>query len=241
MIYIYGVVGQGAVLPEMSGVFGGPLTCFSHEALTLVTEEVPAPVIDATLGEGARGNETMLHTAVLAHQAVLNALVAQADLLPFRFGTVVDDGAAAATLISEQQDMFTASLGKIAGNLEWGVKVIRAAEAPAAPEKLASGADYLRQLSAKKLAVTDKQADLATLCDAVAKSVYDTAHAVVPLPLRSSDAREQRLVNLACLIPRGQEAALSAAVNAAAQIVDAPATIEISGPWPPFSFAGGGA
>jgi Gas vesicle synthesis protein GvpL/GvpF len=237
MIYIYGVVREGVSLVPQDGVYGGALERIVKDGFSLVVEPVQASVIEATLGEGARGNEALLHTAVLAHQAVLNALVEQADLLPFRFGTVVDDDDAAQTLISDQRDSFEAVLARVEGHLEWGVKITRAEE-KATPEKPASGADYLRQLSAKKNAVSDKQAEISNLCNAVAQCVHDRSRMAQPLPLRSSDARERRLVNFACLLPRGGDEAFKAAVNEAVTgFGDLPVQIEISGPWPPFSFA----
>jgi Gas vesicle synthesis protein GvpL/GvpF len=237
MIYIYGVVRDGASLAPHDGVFGGALELITQDGFSLVVEQVLPAVIEATLGEGARGNEAILHTAVLAHQAVLNALVEQADLLPFRFGTVVDDDAAALDLIAAQKADFAAVLARVEGHVEWGVKITRTEE-KAAPEKPASGADYLRQLSAKKNAASDRQAEITGLCNAVAQCVHDRARMTHPLPLRSSDARERRLLNLACLLPRGGDAAFKAAIDeVVAGFGSLPVQIEISGPWPPFSFA----
>jgi hypothetical protein len=240
MIYVYGVARAGAVAhePSAKGVFGGLLATITEDGFGIIIEQVDAAVIDATLGEGAKGNETLLHTAVLAHQAVLNALVAEGDLLPFRFGTVVDDETTAIALLGEEKTGFDAALTRVSGHLEWGIKIIRTEE-KAAPAKPASGADYLRQLSAQRTNVADTQGDISRLCDGVAQSVYAQAKLVSPLPLRSSDNRERRILNLACLLPRGGEGALNDAINEAVGCFGTlPIQIEISGPWPPFSFSG---
>jgi hypothetical protein len=239
MIYMYGVAWLGCFAFESStkGVFGGLLGTVGHEGFSVIIEQVDAGVIDATLGEGAKGNETLLHTAVLAHQAVLNVLVTEGDLLPFRFGTVVDDETAAVALLAEEKEGFESALTRVSGHLEWGVKIIRTEEKSVAA-KPASGADYLRQLSAQRTTVADTQGDISRLCDGVAQSVYAQAKLVSPLPLRSSDNRERRILNLACLLPRGGQGALNDAINdAAGRFGTLPIQIEISGPWPPFSFS----
>src|SRR6476469_10337265 len=83
-MYVYGVVRAGARLrlPE-EGVGGRAVALIEHDDLAaLVSEDVDAPV------RTSRRN-------MLAHSGVLQAVVAQVDVLPMRFGVVVPDAAAA--------------------------------------------------------------------------------------------------------------------------------------------------
>jgi hypothetical protein len=240
MIYLYGVTRAATAdqLPS-AGVFGGAPECLTESGLTLIAERVAAVVLEQMLGEGARDDDTILHNAVMAHQGFLNEVASAIDILPFRFGTAVDSAAALEQFLTDQHTALDAALDAIVGQMEWGVKIVRSdAARNACASGPSSGADYLRQLSAKKQSEDRVRESMAAMCKAVASSLAEIAAKVQPLTLRSTGNVEVRLLNLACLLPRGSDALVSETVS---QVVnrfeDLPLRIEISGPWPPFSFA----
>ncbi|MEM9500790.1 MAG: GvpL/GvpF family gas vesicle protein [Pseudomonadota bacterium] len=240
MIYLYGVAHKANAdqLPN-AGVFGGVAECLPVSGLTIVAERVEAVILDKMLGEGAREDDTIMHNAVMAHQGFLNQVAGKVDVLPFRFGTAVESEAALEQFLADQRAALDAALDTISGHLEWGVKIVRseAARKPVAPAGPASGADYLRQLSAKKQTEDRSRESMSALCKAVANDLAVIATKVQPLSLRSSDNSEARLLNIACLLPRGNDALVSDTINQAVErFEDLPLRIEISGPWPPFSF-----
>ncbi|MEM7701929.1 MAG: GvpL/GvpF family gas vesicle protein [Pseudomonadota bacterium] len=241
MIYLYAVLRKDdAARVGASGIFGGAVETRTIEETTFLLEEVPGPVLQSALGEGARDDDRVLHNAALAHQAFLSEVCAKHDVLPFRFGTAIEDDAALASLVHDQSEAFCSALDTIAGHLEWGIKVTRTEDArkkqPAAAP--ASGADYLRALSARKQSSDQSRQKMADLCRVIAAEVSGMAKAVQALSLRSNDNTEARLLNMACLLPRGSDEALGKAINeAVSRFEDLPIRIEITGPWPPFSFA----
>jgi len=226
-MYVYGVVRADARLrlPE-EGVGGRAIALIEHDDLAaLVSEDVDAPV------RTSRRN-------MLAHSGVLQAVVAQVDVLPMRFGVVMPDAAAVRDeLLAAHAESLGAELVACAGCVELAVTVtcpqdaqLRAVLAAdrsllqrpaeqdvegriAFGERVAQGVDALRAETAD------------ALIERVRRHVID---AIVDAP-----RHEDMLASVALLVERGR-------VKDVEQALEAPAAgeraVRCVGPMPPYHF-----
>ena len=149
------------------------------------------------------------------HEEVVEDLMRDRDLLPVRFGTLVEDEQAAARALEERHDQLAQSLDRVRGAVELAVRADRRgpAEGPAA----ASGSDYMQAKARRNEAAKLLHEPLAFLA-------------------RDSVVRQgPELLRAAYLVDRD-------AVDGFVELVKRlEATLEdvqvlCTGPWPPYSF-----
>jgi hypothetical protein len=179
--------------------------------------------VDGTLAELAR-----------EHDAVVRAVFRHEPVLPLRFGTVLDGEGSARRLLEVAYDQARDCLDEVEGHREWGVRV-RYAE-PAATTRPDSagltGTQYLvrRRERLKAIQQTREQVfrTASRLEDVLREHATDSAERARPHGV---------LVNTAYLVATGREAAFHAEVEwFARELRAAGATVETTGPWPPYSF-----
>ncbi|WP_369208734.1 GvpL/GvpF family gas vesicle protein [Streptomyces sp. PU-14G] len=136
--YVYAVC-RGCdpdVLAGLSGQApGAPVRLLRFGALEAVVQDVPA----ASFGEEALrerlGDRAELEHCARAHHAVIAAAAATAPTLPLPLATLyLGDGRARAAL-SADASRFLGALRRIAGRVEWGVKVYASREGGRGPGK----------------------------------------------------------------------------------------------------------
>lgn len=180
---------------------------------------------DATLAELVR-----------EHDAVVRAVFRQEPVLPLRFGSILDGEDAAVRLLRAGYEQARACLADLDGHREWGVRVRRTASAPPSsrPDAGLTGTQYLAQRRQKLKADEQNRADLG----AVAERLRDVLR-------RHAAGRADRtrapgvLVDDAYLVPTAGESAFHGEVQRFADEVRGHgATVETTGPWPPYSFTG---
>lgn len=179
--------------------------------------------VDGTLAELAR-----------EHDAVVRAVFRSEPVLPLRFGTVLDGEDAARRLLVAAYDQARDCLDEVAGHREWGVRV-RHTEAAATSRPDAAGltgTQYLVRRRERLKAIQQARADVVDVAGRLAEGLR--RHAADSL----DRARPHGvLVNTAYLVATGREAAFHAEVEwFARELRAAGATVETSGPWPPYSF-----
>ncbi len=86
------------------------------------------------------------------HEAIVEALMADRDLLPMRYGTRVADVAAAARLLIERREELAGALGRVRGTVELAVRVAAASDAASDPARAL--ATIHRPLAARARATT---------------------------------------------------------------------------------------
>jgi hypothetical protein len=153
--------------------------------------------------------------ALWSHDAMLEALMAERDLLPVRYGTVVPDERAAARALAERQEQLMTSLDRVRGAVELALRV-----QPLAKVSPASGRDYLRA----KVAGLQASRRLHERLDALAR-----ASVIKPGP---------ELLRAAYLVDHDAVEQFAATVR---DLQDAEPELALlcTGPWPPYSFAEG--
>ena len=153
--------------------------------------------------------------ALWRHEELVEELMAGRDLLPVRYGTLVDDEQAAARAVAERRDELLASLERVRGAVELAVRIhtrVRA-ESPA----VTSGRDYLRAKAGAFEAAKLVHEPLAALArDSV-------------LPHGSEPLRAAYLVD---------REAVDGFVAEVSRLQSAHPDLDVlcTGPWPPYSF-----
>jgi hypothetical protein len=183
-----------------------------------------------------------------AHDAVISAVARSGDVIPMRMATVYLNDDRVKQLLQARRGDFLAALERVAGRQELGVKAYADPKALAAqgqsasgtPGEQRSGPAYLlrrrRELSA--------QEDAYRVAAAAAERIHRTLleHAVdgkrKPAGDRTLSGREEWIVlNGTYLVDNDQVDAFRAAV-AAIDDESEGIGLEITGPWPPYSFTG---
>lgn len=162
--------------------------------------------------------------AVLAreHDTVVRAVFRHEPVLPLRFGTVLDGTDAALRLLAARHEDALARLDQLAGRREWGVRLRAAAKEPAQLDGL-SGTAYL-MLRRKNLTAADN-----TRRDATAVHEELTRHAAEST---RRDPAGDVLLEAAYLVEAEREDDFHAEI----QRLSSGLSVEITGPWPPYSF-----
>ena len=160
------------------------------------------------------------------HEDVVEALMADRDLLPVRYGTRLEDEAAVAHAVKERRDEFAAALDRVRGAVEVSVRAMATGpdEDPAPPAvAVTTGADYLR-LRARV------EADHGKTARAIGEPLDALARASV-----QGRPRAAEIFRAAYLVDRDAVGRFADEV-ARLQSANPGLSILCTGPWPPYSF-----
>jgi hypothetical protein len=160
--------------------------------------------------------------ALWKREAVVERLMEDRDLLPVRYGTVVQDERAAVAAVAPQSEALARALDRVRGAVELAVRAVAADAQPAEPAAGASGRDYLRERVAH---------------ERLARALHE------PLAAAARDSVVQDgpgVLRAAYLVARGDVDGFVTLFRALQREHQALAIV-CTGPWPPYSFTGGGA
>jgi hypothetical protein len=234
-------------------------------------DDVPALTDDAAVGRVPNGSLALLVSPVTSdqlrideddlsetgrlatlargHDAVVRAAAVAGPVLPLRFGTVVPDEDAARRLLAEHAAAALDRLQRIGTAREWGVKLVRRLSADAVPvgagdARGRAGLTGTEYLARRRQALRDQ--DAADAAAGRAAELLEEAlrpHTTESLR-RGGSPGSSLLLDLALLVRPEEETAFLAAAAAARERLEPDGVeVEVSGPWPPYSFAtldGGG-
>jgi hypothetical protein len=184
--------------------------------------EVPAGAL-AAICAPAEARE-ITPEALWRHEQVVEALMEDRDLLPVRFGTRLDDDAAAARSVAERHAELERALERVKGAVELSVRAVLAEPGEEHAPEAASGADYLR-LKRRASAAHD------TVATAIHAPLAALARANVERTPRPPEA-----LRAAYLVDRG---AVGTFARHVARLDERHPELRLlcTGPWPPYSFA----
>ena len=156
--------------------------------------------------------------ALWRHEAVVEALMEERDVLPVRYGTRFDDEDTAARAVSARRADLMAALDRVRGAVELSLRVIDPDER--APS---GGAGYLRA-----------RRDREEASRAIHEPLAAAARAAAERPARAPS----ELLRAAYLVDRDAVGAVTKLVE---QLQDANPRLRLlcTGPWPAYSFAEG--
>jgi hypothetical protein len=169
---------------------------------------------------------------------------------PLRLVTIYSDDDSVRRHLGEHAAELTAALDRVEGRGEWSVKVFAAASdaepAPATTGAVAStgaeekpGAAYLRRKrdqAERRRASSEQAAAAARAVDERLAAASVAARRLAPQDPRLTGRSEPMVLNAAYLVP-DQEADGFNGVVAELRAEHPGVTVEVAGPWPPYSFA----
>ena len=256
-IYVYGVTDCTALagLPEQGVAAGYPVTLLPHRDLAAVISEVPLDEWDEEPLKANLNDMAWLETRVRAHEAVLDAVLPLATLLPMKFATLYLEPSGVESFLAEHYDEFAALLGHLRGRQEWGLKlycddaILTAHIAEISPEvarlsaEIASKPKGAAYLLARKLQETsDREGERVemALADRTHTALADRSVAAALNPLQGTEITgraDRMLVNAAYLVEGSALEAFQAALaEIAAEYGGRGFQFELSGPWPAYNF-----
>jgi hypothetical protein len=234
--YLYAVLSgtQEAGAASGIGIEGGEVYC------------VTAGDLRAAVGRVSRARIRPERKHLLAHQAVLRRLMEHGTVLPAAFGLIARSDEAVRGLLSDNSTLFREQLEHVAGKVEMGLRV--SWNAPdlfdyfvAAHPKLGAAREHLRShpeanrdelIEVGKLFESLREADREAHAERVAAVLQARG-----IELKWNSPRgEREVINVACLVPRGELGGFDKVIEAAAADFDDHFTFEFNGPWAPHSF-----
>jgi hypothetical protein len=240
-LYAYGITSAGLKLPDQVQALteGGRIERVAAGDLALLVSRVVPD--DLRIDEDDLSETGRLATLARGHDAVVRAAAGSGPVLPLRFGTVVPDEAAARRLLEEHAGAARDQLRRIGDNHEWGVKLVRRLDEPAVlgPRPVdRSGVSGTEYLARRRQALHQRQDDERAATGA-AQLLEDTLAPHVSESLRRGGSPgSSLLLDLAFLVPPERESAFLAAAAELREKLDPDGLeVEVSGPWPPYSFA----
>ncbi|MEV1069831.1 GvpL/GvpF family gas vesicle protein [Streptomyces sp. NPDC050263] len=219
--YVYAVCRPlGAPLQaDLSGVAGDPPRLLTHHGLIAVVSHVPArDFAQEALSRRLADGDWLAETA-RAHQQVVDALTAVTTPLPLRLATVFRDDSGVRVMMEEREDDFRRTLERLAGRVEWGVRVY------AEPEEDREG-------SAEEGAEADVRQRAERFADRLHTEL--SAHAD-DVRLHPRQASGQNVLNAAYLVPRAHSEEFVEMVGRT-KGEESGMRVELAGPWAAYSF-----
>jgi hypothetical protein len=261
-VWVYAVTGTAAAnsLGGARGVAGGPVRTVTVAGLTAFVEDVP---LDA-FGESAlrRNLEDLawLENAARAHHRVIDAAARDGPVVPMRLATVYRGEEGVRAALAGRAADFRGALSRIGTQQEWGIKAYAVpprtaappppgtrpasapppASAPSGPAAPGAGAAYLRrrreQISGQEEA-RRATAEAARAVHAELSRFAARTRLHPPQAPQLSGNSDQMILNAAYLLDGERRGELAALVTALAEQHPS-VRLELTGPWPPYSFAG---
>jgi hypothetical protein len=186
-----------------------------------------------------------LSRCAVGHEAVIEYCLRARDVVPMKLFTIFENDFRAATEIERKRREIDASMKRVAGRREWGVR-IRAVPAAGRASRVrrvkpAAGGTGTSYLAAKKQ-VRDDMREIAARAQTRVNRAYSTLAALSADALRHPPAiggehSTRLLLDAAFLVTIDGTARFRAATRRAARGLTRDGYgVEVTGPWPPYNF-----
>jgi hypothetical protein len=225
----------------LAGVDGAAIHLVRHQELVAVVSPLAPAKTDETDLRARLERLTELEAIARAHHGVVAAIAACAPTLPLRLATIHRSDERVAQLLQKEYRRFCETLDRLAGRVELGAKIYVQHPGPSAEGVMpVVGRDYLRyrreQRDRRKQAWQHATTAAERVDAVLARLAVDRRqHRAQSAELRA--ARGENVLNVAYLVDAGRAEELAARARRLG--AESPhVTIEITGPWPPYSFAG---
>ncbi|HEY2550596.1 MAG TPA: GvpL/GvpF family gas vesicle protein [Streptosporangiaceae bacterium] len=237
-------------LAGLTGIRDVPLRALDAGRLTAVASDVQL----SEFGEAAlrRNLEDLdwLEGVARAHHRVVEALAERAPVVPMRLATVYTSEAAVTGMLAERAADLAEALRRISSCQEWGVKTYAdprqraqheadAADRPAGDAPARSGVAYLQRRRRELSEQRDSRQELTDSADLVHARLCDLAldwRLHPPQAPQLTGSTVQMVLNATYLLDECQAANFAAAVAVLGQEQSC-LRLDLTGPWPPYSFA----
>lgn len=184
--------------------------------------------------EGNLENLEWLALHGVRHQQVVAEIAEQETIVPARFATLFSSEAALRKDVEGRASALDRVFARIADSDEWGVKVLVEEQPPAAPTRstATSGRDYLQQKAAR-IAKKPERNDgkVQELAAALEKVATDSAPSG-----KVSGSQPGLMWQATFLVPRSRRKQWETVLQQFVKQWQGRRRIEVTGPWPPYSF-----
>jgi hypothetical protein len=255
-VYVYAVIAPDAGAVDLAGgIRDAPVRIVESEpdGLRALVSDVPLDEFgDDALKRNLNDLSWVSATAV-AHEAVVEAAMRDATLVPMRMCTIFLDDDAVRDMLRREAAPLGDALARLRGAQEWGLKVIVDREAFAAAIAAAGetpgpthggigeGAGYFAALRLDRVA----REEVAAALDQRAREIHESIAALsIDSRLRPPSNRElggyegDMVLNGAYLVAAARTDELRARAASLAEGHGADGiTVELTGPWPPYNFS----
>jgi hypothetical protein len=222
------------------GVDGAAIHLVRHQDLVAVVSPLAPADANETALRARLETLAELEAIARAHHRIVAAVAACTPTLPFRLATVHRSDERVAQLLRREYRRFRETLDRLAGRVELGVKIyVMAEKAAGASGSVRVGREYLRyrreqrdrrEHAWRRAIAAAEQMDAVLAELAVDRRQHRTQSAEL------SAAPGENVFNAAYLVDAGRADELAARAQRLGD-ENPHVTIEITGPWPPYSFA----
>lgn len=243
VVHAYGLVpGEGPLSLPDRGIADAKVRTVAFHDFEIVISDLPAESFgEATWAE--RGEDTSwLAPVAAAHHDVLQHLVEQGDLLPLHLPGIYPGEEALIAALEASRAHLEHAWQLVAGRVEWSLQIFPTSS-PVASEEPAprSGREYLERRRSQQDARDNergrREVAVSQTHEALARG---TAASVVRAPLDAAitGRDEPMLLNSAYLVARDEEQRFLGLAEKLHHhlVATAAMRIEVTGPWPPYSF-----
>jgi hypothetical protein len=225
VVWVYAIT-DGLVPDQLSGltgVAGERIRAVTEAGLTAIVGSVDA----GRFGEQARptllSDLASIERIGRAHHQVIACMAADGPVLPLRLATVYEDDGTVRELLERGSAEFTAMLESFRGTEEWGVKIYKTRDGTGGP--VGEGPDA---------GVAESPG--ADMIDRALSGIAVASRRQPAVDPRFDDASEQLVLNAAYLLNSDRADEFGAVARALERANDG-VRAEVTGPWPPYSFA----
>jgi hypothetical protein len=250
--YCYCLV-RGTPAPVMAKVprglpgLGRPRLVAVGEGLWLVAADAPLPLYAAGEIEGRLTDLEWVSARAIAHDAVVEHFAGRSTVVPMKLFTLFTTDDRARASIARRRRALDRLFARLEGREEWGVRLA----VDLGRARLATGAARTAAAAPSGTAfLLRKQQQRATRRDALAGAGRTASRVFAVLARHADAARRQPLVggngvsrlvlDAAFLVPVGARRRWRADIGRLARELRPQGyDLRLTGPWPPYSFAGG--
>jgi hypothetical protein len=243
LLWVYGVVpATRRKPPAVDGVDGHAVRLHRHAGVSALVSDVPRERFGEEALRARLEDLETLETLARAHEAVLANAMESGTVAPFRLCTIYSSPDRLDAMLDREGLALTASLDRLDGMQEWGVKAfLRAPAAVSTPDpEPASGTDYLsRKRERRDAADAGREATETVVAEIHARLAEAAAAAVLnrPQDRRLSGRETEMLLNAAYLVPaRGADGFRMVVEELGRRHETNGVELELTGPWPPHNF-----
>jgi hypothetical protein len=235
---------QPGDLSGQDGLDGEALEIIEHDGLQAVVCDVD---LDEFGEEPVRQNLEQLpwvEKVARTHDSVVRAIAARATVAPMRLVTVCLDDDSVVSRLEQWATPLRSALRRVQDCVEWSVKAYVPETATNSAEAgtetpAASGTAYIqrkREESRRRQLIDREAAEAAEAIHIALAGRSRGSRLLAPQDPQLTGRRDRMILNGAYLLPRDAEESFKAAIDDL-QSRHAEISLEVAGPWAPYSFA----
>lgn len=230
-------------LAGMVGVGGQPVRTVPGTDLVAVVESVDLAEFGEEPLRRKLNDLDALARLARAHHRIIDAAAHLTEVVPARLATVYRGDEGVAAMLDERREALCAALGRVAGRVELGVKAYATPAASREPAESAGGGSpgtaYLMRRREQLASAEQARRAAVEVADGVhlaLSRMAEDARRHPPQDPRLSGEAAWMVLNGAYLVDRERVGEFADAVRVLADRHHA-VRLELTGPWPPYSFA----